>query len=242
MTKRAHRSKEWEKQRDQVLTLVETKPKFVKNVTLHPRNDAQRELVKELQNERNHIVFAMGPAGTGKTMLCTQYAVKALRNNEIAKIVITRPAVSVDEQHGFLPGSLLQKMEPWVMPILDVIKEHYMPYQVEKMLADGVIEVSPLAYMRGRTFKNSIVIFDEAQNATISQTKMVLTRIGENSRIFVTGDLNQHDRGFEENGLKDIVNRIHDQGAEGMAVVNFGSKHVERHPVIEQLLGLYEKP
>lgn len=213
-----------------------------KRIDLIPRNLTQEQYVKALSKSDQYIVFAMGPAGCGKTLLATQYAIKALIEGTFDKIVITRPAVSVDEQHGFLPGSLYQKMEPWILPILDVFKEHFMPYQIEKMIADGVIEISPLAYMRGRTFKNAIVIADEMQNSTISQTKMVLTRIGENSRIVMTGDLNQHDRGFNDNGLKDFVARFSaaPNRCENISVINFAQGDVERHPVIEQILSLYE--
>jgi phosphate starvation-inducible protein PhoH and related proteins len=211
-----------------------------KRVDLIPRSLAQEKYVRVLQDESQYIVFAMGPAGCGKTLLATQYAIKALREGEFDRIVITRPAVSVDEQHGFLPGSLLQKMEPWVLPILDVFKEHYHPLEVQKMMEDGTIEVSPLAYMRGRTFKNAIILADEMQNSTVSQTKMVLTRIGDGSRIVVTGDLNQHDRGYETNGLKDIVERLEERGSKGISVCRFDQYDVERHPVIEQVLGLYD--
>lgn len=211
-----------------------------RRVTLLPRNLTQERYVKALTNNEQYIVFAMGPAGCGKTLLATQYAIKALRDGDVEKIVITRPAVSVDEQHGFLPGSLIQKMEPWVLPILDVFKEYYHPREVQKMMEDGIIEISPLAYMRGRTFKNSIIIADEMQNSTISQTKMVLTRIGEGSRIIMTGDLNQHDRGFGDNGLKDFVGRFAAKRTSGITVIQFDQTEVERHPIIEQILDLYD--
>ena len=145
----------------------------------------------------------------------------------------------MDEQHGFLPGDLNQKMQPWVLPILDVFKEHFSIAQVERMILDERIEIAPLAYMRGRTFKNAIVLADEMQNATPSQMKMVLTRIGENSRMIVTGDLKQHDRGFEQNGLKDFVERLQQGGSQSISVVEFEAGDVERHPVIEEILRLY---
>lgn len=213
------------------------KPK--KKVQLLPRNLAQEEYVDELFAIDRHIVFAMGPAGCGKTLLATQYAIQGLMAGDFEKIIITRPAVSVDEQHGFLPGSLVEKMAPWVLPIMDVFKEHYLPQQVERMLLDEVIEIAPLAYMRGRTFKNAIVLADEMQNATPSQMKMVLTRIGENSKMIVTGDLAQHDRGFEDNGLKDFVERLEARGSEAIAVCRFEAGDVERHPVIEDILRIY---
>ncbi|RYF09839.1 MAG: PhoH family protein [Oxalobacteraceae bacterium] len=210
-----------------------------KRVELLPRNVAQEDYIDTLLDESKHVVFAMGPAGCGKTLLATLFAIKALQAGDFTKIIITRPAVSVDEQHGFLPGSLVEKMAPWVLPIMDVFKEHYSPQQVEKMVLDEVIEIAPLAYMRGRTFKNSIVLFDEAQNATPNQMKMVLTRIGENSRMVITGDLKQFDRGFEANGLKDFVERVAARGSDSIAVCDFGAGDVERHPVIEEILSIY---
>lgn len=210
-----------------------------KRVEIIPRNLSQETYIDELMNEDKAIVFAMGPAGCGKTLLATLFAIKALQNGETNKIVLTRPAVSVDEQHGFLPGSLIEKMAPWVIPIMDVFKEYYSPQQIEKMLADEIIEIAPLAYMRGRTMKNCIVIADEMQNSTVSQTKMVLTRIGDNCRMIITGDLRQHDRGFEKNGLADFTQRLARTNSKRIAVVDFGPADVERHPVIEEILDLY---
>ena len=139
--------------------------------------------------------------GTGRTLLGVLAAI-GLRSGKCEKIIVTRPAVSVDEQHGFLPGTLVEKMAPWTRPIFDVFEEYWSPQQIEAMITDGVIEIAPLAYMRGRTFKNCYIIADEMQNATPSQMKMLLTRIGTGSRIVVTGDLNQHDRGTKIIALK----------------------------------------
>lgn len=211
-----------------------------RKVELLPRNVSQEKYIRLLNDRSNHIVFALGPAGTGKTMLATQFAIKALQAGEIERVIITRPAVSSDEEHGFLPGTLIQKMEPWVMPILDVFKEHYHPMEVQKMLEDGTLEVSPLAYMRGRTFKRAIVIFDESQNATPEQMKLVMSRIGEGARIVVTGDVNQHDSKFKDNGLRDFVSKFEDcGGVSGIAIHQFALKDVERHPVIESILRVY---
>ena len=214
-------------------------PRNKKKVQLLPRSLAQEKYVDALLDPSKHIVFAMGPAGCGKTLLATQYAIKALQDGTFDKIVITRPAVSVDEQHGFLPGSLVEKMAPWVIPIMDVFKEHFSIQQVERMIEEEVIEVAPLAYMRGRTFKNCIILADEMQNSTANQTKMVLTRIGDNSKIIVNGDLKQHDRTFTENGLKDFVDRLEQRSSDAIAVVRFGNSDVERHPVIEEILTIY---
>lgn len=210
-----------------------------KRIEIMPRNLAQEEYLDILSDTEKAIVFAMGPAGTGKTMLATQFAIKQLQEGTINKIVITRPAVSVDEQHGFLPGSLIEKMAPWVVPIIDVFKEIYSVAAVERMIKDEVIEISPLAFMRGRTVKNAIIIGDEMQNATPSQMKMLLTRIGDGSRMIVTGDLKQHDRGFEANGLRDFVDRFAQSGSNRIAVAEFSCADVERHPVIEEVLRIY---
>ncbi len=212
-----------------------------KRVDMMARSVAQEKYIDLLHDESKHIVFAMGPAGCGKTLLATLYAIKCLQNGTVEKIIITRPAVSVDEQHGFLPGTLIEKMTPWVLPIIDVFKEHYSPAQVEKMVEDEIIEIAPLAYMRGRTFKNAIILADEMQNSNPNQMKMVLTRIGENSRMIVTGDLAQHDNGFEENGLKDFTERLEARGSSTIGIARFANRDVERHEVIEEILNIYKE-
>lgn len=210
-------------------------------VVLVPRNVSQEHYLELLKNSKKYIVFAVGPAGTGKTMLAVQMSIKLLKEGTISKIVVTRPAVSVDEQHGFLPGTLNQKMEPWTRPIFDVFEEYYHPKDVAAMLEDGVIEISPLAYMRGRTFKNAFVIADEMQNATPSQMKMLLTRIGEHSRMVITGDLNQADRP-KENGLLDFCSLYEGGGDYRMiGMVKFSKQDVERHPVVKEILKIYKE-
>lgn len=210
-----------------------------KRVELLPRNIAQEEYIAALTDPAKHVVFAMGPAGTGKTMLATEFAIKGLQEGTFKKIVITRPAVSVDEQHGFLPGDLTAKMSPWMMPILDVFKKYYPVKAVQGLIANEVVEIAPLAYMRGRTFANAVIIADEMQNSTPSQTKMVLTRIGDNSRMIITGDLRQHDRGYEANGMKDFVDRLRHSGSDGISIIEFCAGDVERHPIIEDILRIY---
>jgi phosphate starvation-inducible PhoH-like protein len=211
-----------------------------RRVDLIPRSLTQEKYIKALEDEDQYIVFATGPAGSGKTLLATLYAIKALKEGLVDKIIITRPAVSVDEDHGFLPGTLIEKMAPWVIPIMDVFKEFYHPKQIEKMMEDEQIEIAPLAYMRGRTLKNAVVLFDECQNSTPNQMKMVLTRIGENTKMIITGDINQHDRGFEKNGLKDFITRFADKKSNNISVLEFDAGDVERHPIIEEILDLYE--
>lgn len=210
-------------------------------VQIIPRNTAQESYLELLKNPRKFIVFAVGPAGTGKTLLGVQMAIKLLREGVIGKIVITRPAVSVDEEHGFLPGTLNQKMEPWTRPIMDVFEEYYHPREIADMLDEGTIEISPLAYMRGRTFKNAFIVADEMQNATPSQMKMLLTRLGEGSRMVVTGDLAQADRP-KENGLLEFVT-LYDK-TESHKLIDmtwFDRTHVERHPVVKEVLSIYKE-
>jgi len=223
--------------------LIQIKPYLKKKqqVLIVPRNISQENYLELLKNPKKYIVFAVGPAGTGKTMLGVQMAIKLYKEGVINKIIITRPAVSVDEDHGFLPGTLNQKMEPWTRPIMDVFEDYYHPKEIAEMLEDGVIEISPLAYMRGRTFKNAFVIADEMQNATPSQMKMLLTRLGDNSRMVVTGDLNQADRP-RENGLLEFCN-LYGQGGDYrmIAIARFETKDVERHPVVKEILKIYKE-
>ena len=218
---------------------TDTRPSKYKRVEIMPRNLRQEDYLAHLENPKKDMVFALGPAGTGKTLIATLWAIKQLKSREIERIVITRPAVSVDEQHGFLPGTLEQKMAPWTRPIMDVFREFWDLKQIESMLENEVIEIAPLAYMRGRTFKNCVIIGDELQNSTVSQMKMLLTRIGEGSKMVITGDLNQHDRGFEQNGLADFIKRLAADPSSKMALVEFERQHVERHPAVAEVLRIY---
>lgn len=247
MARRARKTKKQQHQmsgynnyseRDDVIS-VSAYRRRQKHVQIIPKNIVQEDYLEMLDDEHKHIVFAMGPAGTGKTMLAVLAAIDAMNNGLCDKIVVTRPAVSVDEQHGFLPGTLVEKMAPWTRPIFDVMEEYWSPKDIENMIAENVIEIAPLAYMRGRTFKNSWIIADEMQNATPSQMKMLLTRIGENSKIVVTGDLAQHDRGYENNGLKDFVGLLNRQGSKMIGVVEFTRDQVERHPAVSAVLRIY---
>lgn len=212
-----------------------------KSVVLLPKSLKQEEYIDLLTDKKKLIIFATGPAGTGKTMLAVMAAIRAYKEGTIDKIIITRPAVGVDdEQHGFLPGDLNAKMAPWTRPIMDVINEYYSPKDVVRMLEEQTIEISPLAYMRGRNFKRSWIIFDEAQNATINQMKMVLTRLSEGSKLVVTGDLNQMDRKFTtDNGLRDFIDKLSASRSLAIASVAFARKDIQRHPVVAEVLKLY---
>ena len=214
-----------------------------KPVTLIPKSLNQETYIDLLSDPNKLIVFATGPAGTGKTMLAVLAAIRAFRAGECSRIIITRPAVGVDdEKHGFLPGDLNAKMEPWTRPIFDIMQEYYRPQDITRMLEDQQIEISPLAYMRGRTFKNAWIIADEMQNATPGQMKMLLTRLGENSKLVVTGDTRQADRKEAENGLLDFQ-RLVDQykNARFVAGVEFSGKDIARHPAVVEVLKIYKE-
>ena len=211
-------------------------------IELIPKSRNQENLILNLLNSEQSIVVAVGPAGTGKTYLAMLAAVKAFRTGECKRIILTRPAIGVeDEQHGFLPGNLVAKMEPWTRPLLDVLREYYRPSEIASMIDEGTIEISPLAYMRGRTFKHAWIIADEMQNATPSQMKMLLSRIGTESRIVVTGDIEQADRARGENGLLDLCSRLEHYPVNGMAVCRLTGRDIQRHPIIGSVLALYDK-
>ncbi len=170
-----------------------------------------------------------------------QAGVKAIKEGTVSKIILTRPAVGVDdERHGFLPGNITAKMEPWTRPLFDVIQEYYRPQEVARMLDEQVIEIAPLAFMRGRTFKDSWIVADEMQNATPGQMKMLLTRLGEGSKIVVTGDTRQADRCDRDNGLlgfKGLVEAY--QQSKYVAGVEFESRDIARHPAVREILSIY---
>ncbi len=209
-------------------------------VNLIPRTRNQERLVLALQDPDQSIVVTAGPAGTGKTYLAMLAAIKSLREGACDRIVMTRPAVGVEgESHGFLPGNLVAKMEPWTRPLLDVMREYYRPADILTMIEDQVVEIAPLAYMRGRTFKNSWIIADEMQNATPAQVKMLMTRIGSGSRIVITGDVEQADRHSGNNGLLDLCERLQTHPVQGIEVCPMEARDVQRHKIIGSVLKLY---
>ncbi len=210
-------------------------------IDLIPKSLNQETYILALTNPDTDIVVVSGPAGTGKTYLAMLAAIKALRNKEVERIILTRPAVGVDdEKHGFLPGDLNAKMEPWTRPLLDVLREYYSIKEIEYMLQEQIVEIAPLAFMRGRTFKNSWIILDEGQGTTCSQMKMLLTRIGNNSKIVVTGDLEQSDRKSSDNGLLDLKQRLKTSSINKVTLCEFELKDVQRHELITPILNLYK--
>ena len=214
-------------------------PAKKQRVTIQARNANQKLYLSKLYAEQTSIVLAIGPAGTGKTMLAVQHGIKMFQEGKVDRIVVTRPAVSVDEDLGFLPGTLNEKMAPWTRPIFDVLGEYYQQKEIAHMLEEGTIEISPLAYMRGRTFKNAYIVADEMQNATVNQMKMLLTRLGEGSKMVVTGDLAQADR-VSDNGLINFCNLLSEkQGLHHIDIVRFDAKDIERHNAVKEVLAVY---
>jgi len=214
-------------------------PAKKQRVSITARNANQKLYLQKLYAEHTSIVLAIGPAGTGKTMLAVQYGIKLFQEGKVDRIVVTRPAVSVDEDLGFLPGDLNEKMAPWTRPIFDVLGEYYQKKEIANMLEEGVIEISPLAYMRGRTFKNAYIVADEMQNATVNQMKMLLTRLGEGSKMVVTGDLAQADR-LSDNGLIDFCKLLEEKEyLEHIDIIQFDAKDIERHNAVKEVLAVY---
>ena len=198
----------------------------------------QRQDIDALR--RRDLTFGVGPAGTGKTYLAVVVAVQALLSNQFEKLILTRPAVEAGEKLGFLPGDLQQKVNPYLRPLYDAINEFIDPEKVPNLMEREIIEVAPLAYMRGRTLNNAFIIVDEAQNTTPAQMKMVLTRLGFNSRMVITGDVTQTDLPpYQKSGLEVALQIL--RNVEGIAVCEFSQKDVVRHPLVQRIVAAYEK-
>lgn len=204
-----------------------------------PKNSSQNEYVRMLKIKQKKIIVATGPAGTGKTLFATEFGIKNFLMNNLEKIIFTRPSVSVDEDLGYLPGTLEEKMAPWVRPIYDILYRFISPKEVTQLLEDKIIEISPLGYMRGRTFKNAWIIADEMQNSTVAQMKMLLTRLGENSRLIITGDLEQHDRKNETNGLEDFLEKFRGKRSSSITNITFERDDIQREEVVKEVLDIY---
>ena len=202
------------------------------------KTPTQKEYWRQVQ--KNDIVFSIGPAGTGKTFLAVAMALAALKNNEVSRVVLSRPAVEAGESLGFLPGDLNEKVVPYLRPLLDALGDMLLPKKLKSMTEKGIIEIVPLAYMRGRTLNDSFIILDEAQNATSTQMKMFLTRLGKNSKAIVTGDITQTDLPRSTmSGLVHIQSIL--QGIEGIGFVYFDKSDVVRHRLVAAIIDAYER-
>jgi phosphate starvation-inducible PhoH-like protein len=198
----------------------------------------QRKMVE--LSDKNDMVFAIGPAGTGKTYTAVALAVRALKNKEVRKIILTRPAVEAGENLGFLPGDLKDKLDPYLQPLYDALRDMIPPERLREFLEEGTIQIAPLAYMRGRTLDKAFVILDEAQNATTSQLKMFLTRMGQTAKFFITGDLTQIDLPKkQQSGLGKSVDFLN--GIEGIGFVHLNEKDVIRHPLVKAIITAFDK-
>ena len=219
----------------------------------YPKTENQIKYVDQLSNENNTIIIALGPAGTGKTLFACSEAIKQLKFGMIDKIIITRPLVTVEEDLGFLPGNINKKMDPWTRPIFDIFLEVFSQREIDVMVLNNIIEISPLAYMRGRTFKNAFIIADEMQNSSPNQMMMLTTRIGVNSKMVITGDLKQTDKG-NNSGLSDFVDRFelykkYDINAQkndsetenkNIEVIYLGKSDIERNPIVKKIIDIYQ--
>jgi len=219
-------------------------PVFKKKDSYNPRSLKQKEYVDALNNNEKPIVIATGPAGTGKTLFPCLKSVDMLLLGQISKIVLTRPLVTVEEDLGFLPGSIDDKMSPWTRPIFDVFLETFTKSELDKLIREHSIEIAPLGYMRGRTFKDAVIIADEMQNCSPLQMQTLVTRLGRGSRLFITGDLHQSDR-RECNGLNDIVNKMtlyyenHPTVQKLVELIALESNDVQRSKIVKQMIDMY---
>ncbi len=204
-----------------------------------PINQNQEDYVRHLGNKHKKIIIASGPAGTGKTLFATEHGVKYFLMGKYDKLIFTRPSVSVDEELGFLPGTLEEKMAPWVRPIYDILHNFITPNEVKALMEDKVVEIAPLGYMRGRTFKNCWIVADEMQNSTIAQMKMLMTRLGENSRLVITGDLEQTDDAGIVNGLEDFLNKFRGRRSTSISSFEFNVGDIQREEVVKEVLDIY---
>ena len=223
------------------------KGNFNNEINYTPKTVNQKLYLDYLNNKKNDLIVAVGPAGSGKTMFACLKAMESLKKNDVNKIILTRPVVPVEEDIGFLPGNIVKKMDPWTRPIFDLFLEYYSQNEINSMINNGIIEISPLAYMRGRTFKNAFIIADEMQNSSPNQMMMLTTRIGTNSRMVITGDLQQSDK-LIDNGLKDFISKYNyfstynlnnNSNSSEIKIVHLNSSDVLRSAIVEKVLNIY---
>ena len=210
------------------------------------KTENQKIYENYLEDNKTKIVIVTGPAGTGKTLLGCIRGIKGMKSGEYSKMIITRPMISVEEEElGFLPGNIVKKMDPWTRPIMDILMEYYSKSEIDNMIYSNKIEMSPLAYMRGRTFNSGIIIADEMQNSTPAQMLMLTTRIGKDSKLIITGDLKQTDRKKETNGLSDLVNKVKKYNikkeTELIKIIELDKGDIERSEIVEKIIEIYEE-
>ncbi len=217
---------------------TESIPVFSKRGVIRPKTSGQKRYVEAIKN--NDLVFGIGPAGTGKTYLAMAMAVSALKNGQVSRIILTRPAVEAGERLGFLPGDIAAKVDPYLRPLYDALYDMMPPDSLDNYIERNIIEVAPIAFMRGRTLNNSFVVLDEAQNATIEQMKMFLTRLGFDSKAVVTGDITQTDLPTHKtSGLADAQNVL--DGIKGIHFIYFSKEDVVRHELVQRIIEAYEQ-
>ena len=201
------------------------------------RTKNQKKLVEEYY--KNDLIFALGPAGTGKTYTAIALAVRALKNREVKKLILTRPAVEAGERLGFLPGDLKDKLDPYLQPLYDALLDMIPPQKLKLLMEEGTIQIAPLAYMRGRTLESAFVILDEAQNTSLGQLKMFLTRMGNNAKFIVTGDATQIDLpNKSDSGLAKGVGML--KGVKGISIINFNKEDIVRHPLVSKIVKIFD--
>ena len=210
----------------------------VNGKSIMARTANQQKLVKDF--ETNDLLFAIGPAGSGKTYTAIALAVRSLKNREIKKIILSRPAVEAGEKLGFLPGDMKEKIDPYLQPLYDALQDMITPLKLKEYMENGTIQIAPLAFMRGRTLSDAVVILDEAQNTTTMQIKMFLTRMGLNAKMIVTGDMTQIDLPYQQkSGLIDALEVL--KNVKGIAKVEFDVKDIVRHKLVQRIVEAYEK-
>lgn len=209
------------------------------------RSQGQSIYKRSLYNKDIDILVCNGPAGSGKTSLACEYSLDMLKKNKIKKIIITRPTKTIEENLGYLPGNINEKMYPWTLPIFDIFKEYFTQAEIDLYLKENIIEICPLGFIQGRTFKNSVIIADEMQNSSESQMFMLLTRIGENSKMIINGDLNQIKH---YNGLEDLINKLNlkyptelDKYENSISLIQLNNDDIQRHKLIKKIIEIYKK-
>lgn len=224
---------------------LESKNDITNNIKRYiPKTYNQKEYQNALNDPNIDLLFCLGPAGTGKTLFACKYAIESFKNMEKSKIIITRPIKSIDEELGFLPGNIQKKMYPWTIPIFDIFEEYYCKKDINNLVIDNLIEIAPLGLMQGRTFKNSIIIGDEMENSTPCQMFMLLTRIGENSKMIITGDLKQTKD--EHNGLNNIITKLNENYNEEqlylkrIKIITMKDSDIQRHQIVTTINNLYK--